>query len=156
MTLLSYLFFNSFWDHLPISVAWFGVGTYFVFIISYILTFLKNPGIPKANSQIEMKQTNMKSKKGYKFCNMCKIFINMDNNVYHCEDCNVCIEGNKYFLKIFLGYDHHCPWTSKCIGKGNINVFYVFVFSIVLLIGYVIFGVSIASSSQTTGTKTQA
>jgi hypothetical protein len=38
-------------------------------------------------------------------------------DVEHCWDCDVCIEG----------LDHHCPWTSKCIGKGNLVTFYVFV-----------------------------
>lgn len=75
-------------------MAWFGVGNYIVFILSYIYTFLKNPGIPRANSQQEMKTNNIKSKKGFKFCSMCKIFINTDNNVHHCDDCNICIEGN--------------------------------------------------------------
>ena len=31
--------------------------------------------------------------------------------------CDVCIEG----------YDHHCPWTGKCIGKGNYNNFVTFI-----------------------------
>ncbi len=26
------------------------------------------------------------------------------------------------------GYDHHCPWTGKCIGKGNLQEFYNFLF----------------------------
>ena len=34
----------------------------------------------------------------------------------HCNDCNVCIEE----------YDHHCPWSSKCIGKRNVMVFHTF------------------------------
>jgi len=24
-------------------------------------------------------------------------------------------------------YDHHCPWTSKCIGGNNLRRFYIFV-----------------------------
>lgn len=34
----------------------------------------------------------------------------------HCSDCDVCIKG----------YDHHCPWTSKCIGENNLWKFYAF------------------------------
>ena len=37
----------------------------------------------------------------------------------HCSDCNVCVEK----------VDHHCPWSSKCIGKGNMNAFSAFLFS---------------------------
>ena len=40
--------------------------------------------------------------------------IETDNNAYHCEDCDVCIED----------YDHHCVFFSKCIGGGNINQFW--------------------------------
>jgi hypothetical protein len=62
--------------------------------------------------------------------------MRLDSKTNHCDDCNVCIEG----------YDHHCPWTSKCIGKGNIKSFYVFVTSTMLLIGYLIFAVSVVNA----------
>lgn len=44
----------------------------------------------------------------------------------HCEECEVCIEG----------YDHHCPWTSKCIGKKNLTYFYIWIFSSLFSIVY--------------------
>ena len=31
------------------------------------------------------------------------------------------------FYFYYVGFDHHCPWTSKCIGKGNIISFYLFI-----------------------------
>ena len=46
----------------------------------------------------------------------------------HCQDCGVCIEE----------HDHHCPWTSKCIGRGNLYPFYVFVFSTLMLFFFMI------------------
>ena len=46
----------------------------------------------------------------------------------HCEDCNLCIEG----------MDHHCPWTTKCVGKRNKVWFYLFIVSSVGLLVYVI------------------
>lgn len=36
-------------------------------------------------------------------------------SVRHCSRCEVCIEG----------YDHHCPFMSKCVGRGNIVQFYL-------------------------------
>jgi hypothetical protein len=72
---------------------------------SYIYTFLKNPGIP-INKEITMEMTrdleenkNSRNKKGgYKFCNICHIYIDKNSNTNHCEDCNVCIEGNNYLI----------------------------------------------------------
>ena len=61
----------------------------------------------------------------------------------------ITVENAMYVLKVnFLiisGFDHHCPWTSKCIGKGNLTGFYVFIFSLMLLFGYWILGISIIS-----------
>lgn len=47
----------------------------------------------------------------------------MYDGMKHCKRCDVCIKG----------YDHHCPWTSKCIGKTNMKRFMFFV-SIIYLI----------------------
>lgn len=41
-------------------------------------------------------------------------------------DCRVCIEG----------YDHHCPWTGKCVGRGNVRYFYAWLFFLVLAFVY--------------------
>jgi hypothetical protein len=67
---------------------------------SYIYTFLKNPGIP-INKEITMEMTkdleenkNNRNRRGYQFCNICRIYIDTKSNTNHCGDCNVCIEGN--------------------------------------------------------------
>ena len=44
------------------------------------------------------------------------MFVNRESKASHSPDCNICIEG----------YDHHCPWTGKCIGKNNLTLFYIF------------------------------
>jgi hypothetical protein len=46
-----------------------------------------------------------------------------------------------------IGYDHHCPWTSKCVGSGNLKSFYIFVAFTMVLFGYLIFSVSLISSN---------
>lgn len=53
-----------------------------------------------------------------RWCDTCKIV--RPNFTKHCHYCDVC----------FLDWDHHCPWTTKCIAKRNLCVFYVFVSSV--------------------------
>ncbi len=61
------------------------------------------------------------------YCNICKVIYREDSiNTEHCTDCGFCIEG----------LDHHCPWSSKCIGDGNMNPFKIFVGSTVILMVY--------------------
>jgi hypothetical protein len=47
-------------------------------------------------------------------CNFCHCLRAAGTS--HCYDCNCCV----------LELDHHCPWTGKCIGKGNLFYFYAF------------------------------
>ena len=115
-------FFYFFWNTMSLFLKIVGVIIFLVFWFSYTITFLINPGIPKYDENAIMGQPREK----YKFCGLCKIWINMDENTGHCFDCNVCVEG----------YDHHCPWTGKCIGKKNLAFFYVFLISILFVFGY--------------------
>lgn len=104
---------------------------YLLQILFYTLTFLINPGLPSRS----MSFLNYESKElptGVKICNKCGIVIDRKEKTYHCDDCEICI----------IGYDHHCPWTSKCIGKGNLMCFYLFVSFTMILFGYLIFSVS--------------
>ena len=41
--------------------------------------------------------------------------------------------GSKKQIKI---QDHHCPWTSHCVGKNNIISFYIFILSTLFSICY--------------------
>merc|ERR1711924_313366 len=42
--------------------------------------------------------------------------ITQPKGALHCEYCQVRIAG----------YDHHCPWMSKCIGEESLQAFYSF------------------------------
>ncbi|CAD8159480.1 unnamed protein product [Paramecium octaurelia] len=86
-------------------------------MFSYLMTALKNPGIV----------TSSREYKGILQCIVCNNPRNV-GSLYHCEDCDVCISG----------FDHHCPWTGKCIGRGNIGSFYIFVTMIPIYIVYFI------------------
>ena len=61
-----------------------------------------------------------------KYCRTCNII--KPSRSSHCADCNVCIEK----------FDHHCPWIGNCIGKLNYKYFIGFLWSIGLLIVYII------------------
>ena len=59
-------------------------------------------------------------------CSICKTPKSL--RAFHCDDCDVCIEQ----------YDHHCVWIGKCVGKGNLELFYLFGVSIPLFFVFVI------------------
>lgn len=51
---------------------------------------------------------------GFTTCSVCH--VQRERGAAHCYDCARCV----------LELDHHCPYSSKCIGKGNIKAFGVF------------------------------
>lgn len=55
-----------------------------------------------------------------KFCSKCQTYTTKEEKSHHCSMCNSCI----------YGYDHHCIWVGKCIGKGNKIYFYSMLFLI--------------------------
>lgn len=56
----------------------------------------------------------------------------------HCDFCQVCIEG----------FDHHCPWMGKCIGKSNLCAFYTFICVSMSSLAY-IFMLTVMAASPT-------
>ena len=146
------------------SIAWF-VGlaprVHVGLVISGIVTFISlililtilagsDPGIvPKQTPQMLQLQTDRIKKEAeersqkatgaayrpgiasssalsrYSTCNMCNVL--RISGTSHCYDCNVCV----------IELDHHCPWTGKCIGKGNIFYFNAFLASLTIHAGLV-------------------
>lgn len=93
--------------------------------IFFIITVLLNPGLlqrdPSIHSQAYLKHlaTNNKEKA---LCMECKLIRPKGiQRIEHCEECGVCV----------LYHDHHCIWSSKCIGGYNLLPFYLFIFSTV-------------------------
>eukprot|EP01038_Epipyxis_sp_PR26KG_P011251 gene11251-15096_t len=58
------------------------------------------------------------------WCDQCESYRPL--KTVHCSTCKVCVAG----------YDHHCIWTGKCIGVGNISYFKIFVWSLSWLLIY--------------------
>jgi hypothetical protein len=128
-----YLFLRTFWKNLNNFFKISGILIYVIFFTSYTYTFLINPGYPKHDLQSETGEPRNK----YRFCGECKMWVNIDKKVNHCFDCNICVEG----------YDHHCPWTSKCIGRRNLNSFYIFIISILFIFAYIVCALTNAESN---------
>jgi len=88
-----------------------------VVIISFILLMImviSDPGLVRPYRRAR----NPK----WTYCDRCECFRPPD--CIHCATCAVCVSE----------YDHHCPWTGKCIGGGNKNWFKAFSLSISLLV----------------------
>ena len=109
-----------------------GLSFLLFFQMNYTTTFIINPGFPK-NS--EGRRTGFPENE-YKFCSECKFYIRIKANVNHCFDCGICVEG----------YDHHCPWTSKCIGRRNKWFFYGFMGGILLCFGFIVVSVTVTGT----------
>lgn len=118
-----YLFFScQYWNLMSISLKFSSILLYLLFFFSFLHTALVNPGYPKHN--LDSKTGEPRTK--YELCNFCKMWVSKDKKTKHCNECGICIEG---FFK-------HYKWLGKCIGKNNLNSFYIFLISIILIIGY--------------------
>eukprot|EP00931_Biecheleriopsis_adriatica_P008073 TRINITY_DN109305_c0_g1_i1.p1 TRINITY_DN109305_c0_g1~~TRINITY_DN109305_c0_g1_i1.p1 ORF type:complete len:231 (+),score=39.79 TRINITY_DN109305_c0_g1_i1:27-695(+) len=63
---------------------------------------------------------------GKRHCDACN--VHQPAGALHCGYCQVCI----------LGWDHHCPWMSKCIGRDNLSSFYRFLAVNLLSLAWVV------------------
>ncbi|CAI5708812.1 unnamed protein product [Peronospora farinosa] len=85
-------------------------------LICYAFVGCTNPGIV---TRIDMPPDDT-----YTYCDHCGSY--RPEGALHCMDCQVCIEE----------YDHHCPWTGKCVGKNNVRYFYAWLLFLVLAFVY--------------------
>lgn len=58
-----------------------------------------------------------------KYCLECNIF--RINGMGHCRDCGCCI----------FEMDHHCGWFSNCVGRNNIKIFHIYLYSLLVILG---------------------
>ena len=56
--------------------------------------------------------------------------------LHHCHCCGVC----------YIGFDHHCMWSGKCIAQKNLYWFYSFLGSLSVLL--VVFWVNLIIGSM--------
>jgi hypothetical protein len=69
-----------------------GICLYIAQMISYILTALINPGLPKKEMNLKYMVKSVPFK-NFRICGVCNVVMNIDENTSHCDDCNICIEG---------------------------------------------------------------
>ena len=92
---------------------------------SYSLCALLDPGVALGGLSLNRSIEDLENKmRDLRFCGKCGVL--RATETFHCDDCDVCITG----------YDHHCPFTGKCIGSGNLFPFRVFLSSILLTFVY--------------------
>jgi len=101
-------------------LSYFGWPIYFFWAISYIITSVKNPGYPKTNLE------SIRGSKQMSYCDKCELWNKPKSNTYHCNRCDICIEGHKF----------HFIFTGHCIGKNNKKEFYIFISATFFLIIY--------------------
>ena len=122
---------KTLWKHLIILLKILGIIIILIQQSFYVLTSIINPGLPKKFYQIDRENNpNL-----YKYCKECNFWYKKKTGTFHCNECGVCIEG----------YDHHCPWTTKCVGKNNVKLFMGMIITVFLVFGYFIFSVFITS-----------
>jgi hypothetical protein len=75
---------------------------------------LKNPGIVSSDRMTVLPDVD--DDKKFRRTRPCEPCLVISRKVEHCERCDVCMEE----------VDHHCPWMNKCVAKGNLTEFYLF------------------------------
>ena len=125
------LYFYGLRNLLHKYIWYIGFIIYIIELFLYLLTSILNPGTPEKKYFLENFDMEKNDLKNYRICGNCKLIMDLDKETEHCYDCNICVMGN----------DHHCPWTSKCVGYKNIYFFYGFITFFFILISYLMFAV---------------
>jgi hypothetical protein len=102
---------------------------YLSFEIFLILTTITNPGVVTKKYFLENYEAEKTIIKNFRVCRKCNIVMDLDKGTEHCVECGICVMNN----------DHHCPWTSKCVGKKNLWIFNCFLISLGAHIIYLVF-----------------
>ena len=130
MNLIYIIFFSFLFIYLTsFYISFFGVILNILQFVCLIICGIMNPGLPKKDMQNDSFLNNEPDR--YERCNLCNFIIDNTKGYKHCEICEICCEG----------YDHHCPWTSKCVGRGNIYYFNGMLFMVMATFFYFIYAV---------------
>ena len=123
--IITIYFFINFYSILPKSLMKFFIIFYSISILCGFYVFVSNPGIPSTKKEIIEKI----NEDDIDFCEKCNLWVNRDDFVLHCPQCNCCIEG----------IDQHSNFFGKCIGKGNYWTYTIYIIGSMLSIVFMIF-----------------
>ena len=126
---LSLPFYIGLWGFLNIYIRNIGALIYLSFQIFLVLTTMSNPGVVTKQYYLENYKADKTIIKNFRICRKCNIVMDLDKGTEHCVECGICI----------MNKDHHCPWTSKCVGKKNLLLFNCFLISLGAHILYLVF-----------------
>ena len=129
MGIITILFYIGFRNFLEKSILIIGIIIYILFVFFHLITSLINPGLPTKDYFLENFNIAESKSENYVICKKCKVIMDLDKGTEHCVDCDICVMGN----------DHHCQWTSKCIGKNNLILFKFFLSFLYINICYLLF-----------------
>jgi len=133
ISLIMLIVYLTLWKNIGIVMRILGDIFFWTFFISYCHCSLYNPGYPKNDAGRNLGHPRDE----YYFCNLCHFYVKKNKYAHHCFDCDICIEN----------HDHHCPWTSHCIGKNNYYSFYIFIGSSFCIIIYLASAICIGASA---------
>ena len=74
------------------------------FLYRFLSLAFSDPGLAR-------NRDNGGEQQNVNFCQTC--VLPMRRRTFHCQICDVCVDG----------YDHHCIFVGKCIGRGNMGQF---------------------------------
>ena len=106
-----------------IIIQYSGWPLFLLWSVFFLITCLKNPGYPKTNLE------SIRGSKQMLYCDKCELWNKPKSKTYHCNKCDVCIEGQKFHFFI----------TGHCIGNKNKKEFYCFIIISIILFFYLFF-----------------
>ena len=120
ITIFYIIIHKSYIHNLQIIINYLGWLLYLIWTIIFYLISLKNPGYPKTNLE------SIRGSKQMSYCDKCELWNKPKSRTYHCNKCDICIEGHKF----------HCIITGHCIGKKNKKEFYWFIIISIIFLFY--------------------
>ena len=120
ITIFYIIIHKSYIHNSQIIINYLGWLLYLIWTIIFYLISLKNPGYPKTNLE------SIRGSKQMSYCDKCELWNKPKSKTYHCNKCDICIEGHKF----------HCIITGHCKGKKNKKEFYWFIIISIIFLFY--------------------